>query len=91
MSLIQTINHTREKIISEHYNSCLAQLTELIENQPFQTSFTLFSGCVSLEMTNEISRRFAKNGLKSVVQQSGVMNRGFSIILTVPLESSIEE
>ena len=91
MSLIQTINHTREKIISEHYNSCLAQLTELIENQSFQTSFTLFSGCVSLEMTNEISRRFAKNGLKSVVQQSGVMNRGFSIILTVPLESSIEE
>lgn len=90
-TLIQSINNTRERIISEHYSSCLAQLTELIENQPFQTSFVLYSGCISLEMTNEISRRFAKNGLKSVVQQSGVMNRGFSILLTVPLESSNEE
>ena len=46
-SLIQTINSTREKVISEHYNSCLAQLTELIETQPFQTTFVLQVGLIN--------------------------------------------
>ncbi len=90
-TLIQTINSVRESIINSHYNACLAQLTELVELQPFQTSFTIGAGCTNLEMTNEISRRFAKNGLKSVVQQNGVMKTGFSILLTVPLETSNEE
>ena len=90
-SLIQSINSTREKIIAEHYNSCLAQLTEFIENNPFQTTFLLFSGCCNIDMTNEISRRFAKNGLKSIVQTNGVMKTGFSIQLMVPLESSSDE
>jgi len=90
-TLIQTINNTREKIIVEHYNSSVEQLRDLIEKNPFQTSFTICSGCLSLEMTNEISRRFLKNGLKSVVQQGGVMKSGYSILLHVPLESAISD
>lgn len=90
-TLSQTINSVRENIINNHFNASLAQLTEQVEFQPFQTSFTINAGCTNLEMTNEISRRFAKNGLKSVVQQNGVMKTGFSILLTVPLENSSEE
>lgn len=86
MSLNEIITNTRETAILNNYNAAIIQIQEMVETNPFQSTFTITSGCTSVEMTNEISTRFNKSpGVKAIVQQSGMMKNGWSILLTYPL------
>ena len=86
MNLSDIIYNKREQSVLACLNAAIEQIKDLVETNPFQTTFNIFSGCVSLEMTNEIARRFNMNkGIRAIVQQNGMM-KGWSILLTCPIE-----
>jgi hypothetical protein len=67
--LSDIINDTRERTITTAFNAAVAELKSLIEKNPFQTTFNITAGCVSEEMTEEISRRFNLDiHVKSIVK-----------------------
>jgi len=91
MSIADIIYNTREETITANYNAAISQVKELVSNNPFQTTFTITSGCISQEMTKEIARRFNTGGIvKAIVQQSGMVT-GYSILITCPLLSAYDE
>ena len=87
LSLADVINETRETTITNSYNAAIAQIKNMVEKNPFQTTFTVTAGCVSGEMTNELAKRFDHGGVKAIVQESGLMSTGHSIIITCPLQN----
>ncbi|HSW77047.1 MAG TPA: hypothetical protein VLG50_08365 [Candidatus Saccharimonadales bacterium] len=81
------INATREETICNNYNAAVAQIKNLVEKNPFQTSFKVDAGCISSEMTNEIARRFNQGGIKAAVSENGIVTSGWNIHITCPLPS----
>lgn len=72
-TLLDTLNFSREEIVTKHYNAAFAELQDKIQKEPLETSFTIRSGCVSKNITDELVRRFNVNGLKAVYGYSGLL------------------
>ncbi len=86
-TLADTINNTREFTISSNYNAAVNELKHLIEKNPFAVTFTITAGCISIEMTNEIAKRFNSGNVKAIVTPQSLVSKGFSILVTCPLSS----
>lgn len=81
-SVYDIITDTRELTIKTHYNSCLAQIKAMVEHNPFETTFTVTSGCTTKDITNEIARRINSQDGGAV---KAIVKSDFSIIINCPL------
>lgn len=84
-ALLETLNITREETISDHYGAASAELKHKIQAEPLRTTFNIFSGCVSKEITTEISHRFNAAGLKTNIVKSGIVSTTYSLSVEVAL------
>jgi hypothetical protein len=78
-TLSDIISNTREMTILASYNASVEDLKAQIEKNPFQTTFTIVSGCCSALMTQEIVRRYNDGGVKAIVKSDK------SILVEYPL------
>lgn len=85
LPLADIIYKTREDTILNNYNAAVIQLKGMIEKNPFQETFVISSGCISDEMTTEITRRFNQEGVKAIVNQGGMMTTQRTIVVNAPI------
>ena len=85
MNLRELVNKQREEIIMKNYLAAVEQLKSLIDDQPFGETFTITAGCPSERMAKEVAKRFNKNEVKAIVNQS----RGWNILVTCPLANNL--
>ncbi len=87
--LLTTINNIREETLSAHYNAAVAELQEKIKQNPLKSTFFIYSGCVSEEITSEIAYRFQNGNLKAEVRTSGLVSSIYYLEITVALPSTL--
>jgi hypothetical protein len=83
MSLLEQLNTTREQTIDTHYRAAIAELSEKVKAKPFDTAFTVSSGCPSKVVGEEIARRFTTGGVLTVCT-SGVSSYYLTVTLDLP-------
>lgn len=81
-SVYNIITDTRELTISYHYNSCIEQIKSMVEANPFQTTFTITSGCKTSDLTHEIAKRINNQDGGMV---KAIVKSDYSIIINCPL------
>ena len=89
MSLLGDLNTIREDTLAKHFGAAKAELQAMISAEPLRTEFTLISGCVSEEVTQEVIRRLNEGGLKAKMVKTGVITTGYSIKVTVDLPENL--
>ena len=87
-TVTDTINNTREATITLHYSASLAELTEKAKNEPLRTNFHIRAGCVSDDISNEITRRLVANGVKAEYVPKGFFSTRY-IDVTISLPASL--
>jgi hypothetical protein len=88
-TLLDTLNTTREEQISKHYGAATAELKDKIESEPLKTQFSIYSGCVSKEITSEIAHRFNIGGLKAVINKTGIVSTQYYLTVNVSLPENL--
>ena len=71
MATLENINIARENTITTHYSAAVAELEEKIKDEPLKTTFHIYAGCISKDVTNEIAHRFNQGGIKAVPTKGG--------------------
>jgi hypothetical protein len=89
-SLIETINNTREDILSLHHGAALAELKDKIKNDPLKTHYYVYSGCISNDIANEISHRFNKGGIKTIVCKYGIISTQYYLSIDLSLPNDLK-
>jgi hypothetical protein len=89
MSLLETLNLSREDTIARHYRAATAQLKQIITSDPLVSKVTITAGCISEDVTKEIAYRFNNQGLKSTVNVSGLITRSYYLDVEIPLPESL--
>lgn len=88
-TLLDTINTIRETTIASHYNAAVADLQDKIKNNPLQTKFTIYSGCVSEEIAREIASRIQTTNITATVQSTGFFTTTYYLEIEVALPASL--
>lgn len=88
-NLIDSLNSSREQTIQSHYHAALAELEEKIKAEPLKKTFNIYSGCVSKDITNEISRRFNSKGIKVNWQCYGLISTRYYLVVEVELPKNL--
>lgn len=88
-TLLETLNTSREETISKHYGAATAELKEKITAEPLKTVFNIYSGCVSKEITTEISHRFNAGGVKATECKGGVVSTQYYLTVEVALPQTL--
>lgn len=89
MSLLEVINATREKIIVNQYNKAFFDLIEKITFEPLQTKFYIYSGCSSKQIADELAIRFSRDGVKTVVRRTGILDYQYYLDMEINLPSNL--
>jgi len=79
-TLLENINTARETTISSHYSAAVAELEEKVKFEPLKTSFLIYAGCVSEDVTLEIAHRFNAGGVKATPAKSGLVSTKWHIV-----------
>ena len=88
--LLDTINKTREEIITKHYRAAVAELKEKIAEEPLKTKFHIHSGCVSKQIAEEIAFRLMKEGMKEVkIIQTGILLSTYVLSVKINLPENL--
>ena len=88
-TLLDTINNIRETTIASHYNAAVADLQDKIKNNPLQTKFIIYSGCVSEEISHEIASRIQTANITATVQTYGFFTTTYYLEIEVALPASL--
>ncbi len=89
MSLLETLNISREDTIVRHYRAATAQLKQIISSDPLISKVTITAGCVSEDIAKEIAYRFNNQGLKSTINVSGLFKNNYYLEVEIPLPESL--
>lgn len=71
-SLLESVNTVRESTINKHYLAATAELNEKIKSEPLNTSYHIYSGCISKDVTHELARRFTNGNVKAIPVKGGL-------------------
>jgi hypothetical protein len=85
--VLDSLNIARETTIVTHYNLALEELTYKVKTEPLKTTFYIYAGCVSKDITHEICRRFNNNGIKAISNKGGFILTQYYITADVSLPS----
>lgn len=88
-TLLETLNITREEQINKHYAAATAELKEKIADQPLKTTFQIYSGCISKEITAEIAHRFNAGGVKTTANEYGLLSSGYYLTVDISLPEAL--
>jgi hypothetical protein len=72
-----------------YYEEVISSIKELASINPFQTKFIIYRGCVSEEITKNISSMLTKNGIKNKIRQSGFLVTSWFLEITIILPSHL--
>jgi hypothetical protein len=65
MSELTNMNNLREETIKINYQAALMELQDLTKANPLATTFTIYAGCTTAEMTEELTARLVAGGLNA--------------------------
>jgi len=85
MATLENINTARENTIATHYAASIAELEEKVKNEPLKTSFHIYAGCVSKDVTQEIAHRFNQGGIKATPVKGGFFTTQWYITVETTL------
>jgi hypothetical protein len=88
-TLLETLNTTREETISLHYGAAAAELKDMVKKEPLRKLFYIKAGCVSEEITNEISHRFNAGGVNSTPSKGGIVSTQYYLTVDVTLPDNL--
>lgn len=88
-SLLETLNTIREDTISLHYGASAAELRDMVRKEPLRKVFYIKAGCVSEEITNEISRRFNLGGVHATPCKGGIVSTQYYLTVDVTLPENL--
>jgi hypothetical protein len=88
-SLLETVNITREEQINKHYAAATAELKEKIADHPLKTTFHIYSGCISREITAEIAHRFNAGGVKTTANEYGILTSNYYLTVDISLPEAL--
>lgn len=89
-TLVETLNALREETIAPHYGAAVAELKEAVKNNPLQTHFNIYSGCISQEITDEIAYRLTNtDGVKAISSTYGIFRTGYYLSVEVVLPQQL--
>ena len=89
MATLENINTAREHTIATHYSASIAELEEKVKNEPLKTSFHIYAGCVSKDVTQEIAHRFNTVGIKATPTKGGFFTTQWYITVETTLPSHL--
>lgn len=83
--VLESLNTAREATITQHYNLALEELTYKVKTEPLKTTFYIYAGCVSKELTHEIARRLNNHGITAIANKGGLILTQYYITADVSL------
>lgn len=85
-TLAKTISNIRDETLNIHFGAALAELKDKIKCEPLRTTFYIYSGCVSKEVTAEIAHRFAAgNNCIATCHSTGLLTSTFYLKVKIAL------
>lgn len=79
--ILEKLRNTRETLISIEYTKALADFNLNTLNNPLAVEYTVSSGCTTREITEEITRRFKREGVEA---SANVVTIPYSICIKLP-------
>jgi len=84
-TLLETLNTTREETLAKHYKAATTELDEKLKEEPLKTTFHIYAGCVSKDVTHEIAYRINSGGAKATVCKTGLVSTQYYLNVEVTL------
>lgn len=88
-TLLESLNTTREETIAKHYGAAAAELKDKITTEPLKTTFHIYAGCVSKEVSAEIAHRLNVGGLTATVCKSGLVSTQYYLTVEIELPENL--
>ena len=88
---LSMLNKIREETISRHYRAAYTELKEKIQEEPLKSNFSIYSGCISSDITTEIAKRFNNGNIKAIVCKNGILRICYYLDVTVKLPGELSQ
>ena len=83
------VNKIREEKISNHYNAAFSELRDKITAEPLRVKFDIYSGCISEDITREISHRLNTKGIQARMEKYGLFTTNWYLQVEIKLPLSL--